>query len=131
VAIQNHLSKENVAVGNSMLVFMQNFGGTLMLSFAELIFTQALKNKMRIYAPDISAEDILAWGATGFRDYVPKKDLPGVLLAYGKAITTTLYLAVGTMVLAWCFTWGLGWKSVKGKEKARKAVAEEAIIEDV
>jgi hypothetical protein len=118
-------------VGNAILVFMQNFGGTLMLSFAELIFTQALKNKMRIYAPDISAEDILVWGATGFRDYVPKMDLPGVLLAYDKAIATTLYLAAGSMVMAWCFTWGLGWKSIKAKEKAKKAVAEEAITEDV
>jgi hypothetical protein len=114
-----------------MLVFMQNFGGTLMLSFAELIFTQALEKKMRINAPEISAADILAWGATGFRDYVPKENLPGVLLAYDKAITTTLYLAVGTMVMAWCFTWGLGWKSIKAKEKAKEAVAEEAIIEDV
>jgi hypothetical protein len=114
-----------------MLVFMQNFGGTLMLSFAELIFTQALKKKMGLYAPDISAEDILTWGATGFRDYVPQKYLPGVLLAYDKAITTTLYLASGSMVMAWCFTWGLGWKSVKGKEEAKEAVSEEAIIEDV
>jgi hypothetical protein len=62
-----------------------------MLSFTKLIFTQALHNEMRIYAPKISAADILAWGATGFRDYVPKENLPGVLFAYNKAITTTLY----------------------------------------
>jgi hypothetical protein len=114
-----------------MLVFMQNFGGTLMLSFAELFFTQALENEMRIYAPKISAADILDWGATGFRDYVSKESLPGVLLAYNEAITTTLYLAVGAMVMAWCLTWGLGWKGVKPKEKTKEVVAEEAIAEDV
>jgi hypothetical protein len=113
-----------------MLVFMQNFGGTLMLSFAELIFTQALKKNMQIYAPKISATDILSWGATGFRDHVPEENLPGVLFAYNKAITTTLYLAVSTVSMAWCFTWGLGWKSVKAKEKAKEAVVEEAINED-
>jgi hypothetical protein len=114
-----------------MVVFMQNFGGTLMLSFADLIFTQALKNKMRIYAPEISAADILVWGATGFRNYVPKESLPGVLLAYDKAITTTLYLAVGTMAMGWCFTWGLGWKNIKAKQKPKEAVAEEALAKDV
>lgn len=113
-----------------MLVFMQNFGGTLMLSFAELIFTQALENKMNEYAPEISAADVLAWGATGFREFVPAESLPDVLLAYDKAITTTMYLAVGSMIAAWCFTWGLGWKSVKEKETSKDAVAEEAITED-
>jgi hypothetical protein len=113
-----------------MLVFMQNFGGTLMLSFAELIFTQTLKNKMNEYAPEISAADVLVWGATGFRQFVPTKSLPGVLLAYDKAITTTLFLAVGSMIMAWCFTWGLGWKSVKGKKKSKDAAAEEAVSED-
>lgn len=109
-----------------MLVFMQNFGGTLMLSFAELIFTQALENKMREYAPEISAADILSWGATGFRDYVPKENLPGVLLAYDKAITTTLYLAVAMMAVGWCFTWGLGWKNIKA-DKRNEASTEETI----
>ena len=112
-----------------MLIFMQNFGGTLMLSFAELIFTQVLKNEMRIHAPQISASDILAWGATGFRDHVTKADLPGVLFAYDKAVTTTMYLSVGSMVMAWCFNWGLGWKSVKAKENAKEAVLEEANTE--
>ncbi|KAH8807090.1 major facilitator superfamily domain-containing protein [Xylogone sp. PMI_703] len=130
VAVQNHLSKENVAIGTSMLVFMQNFGGTLMLSFAELIFTQVLENRMRVYAPNISAADILAWGATGFREHIPRDNLPGVLLAYDKAITTTLYLAVGTMVAAWCFAWGLGWKNIKTKEKGKEVVSEGAIVGD-
>jgi hypothetical protein len=112
-----------------VLVFTQNFGGTLMLSFAELIFTQSLERKMKIYAPETSAADILAWGATGFRDYVLKEDLPDVLLAYDKAITNTLYLGLGTMVMAWCFTWGLGWKSIKAK-KEKDALAEEGTVEE-
>lgn len=114
-----------------MLVFMQNFGGTLMLSFADLIFTRTLEQNLHKYAPKISGAEVLAWGATGFRDHVPKETLPGVLLAYDKAVTTTLYLAVGAMAMAWCFTWGLGWKSVKSKEKAKEAIAEEGILEKV
>jgi hypothetical protein len=112
-----------------MLVFMQNFGGTLMLAFADLIFTQPLEQKLHKYAPEISGTEVLAWGATGFRDHVPKDTLPGVLLAYDKAITTALYLVVGAMVMSWCFTWGLGWKSVKAKEMAKEAIAEEGIHE--
>lgn len=130
LAIQNSLPKEHVAVGTSMIVFMQNFGGTLMLSFGELVFIQALKNKILMYAPDVSAADVIIWGATGFRDHVSKKNLPGVLMAYDKAIISTLYLAVGCMVLAFCFTWGLGWKKVQSKAQDKEETAGEKDIKE-
>lgn len=116
-----------------MIVFMQNFGGTLILSFGELIFTQVLGNKMRIYAPEINTADIISWGATGFRDHVARDSLYGVLLAYDRAITTTLYLSVGCMAMAWGFTWGLGWKSVKKpKQENKQEIAEKsAVAEEV
>jgi hypothetical protein len=100
-------------IGNSILIFTQNFGGILFLSLAELIFTHTLSTSMAVYAPDISTQDILDWGATGFRDHVSKDEFPGVLRAYNKAVTTTLYLAVGGIAVACVSSCGMGWKSVK------------------
>lgn len=96
-----------------MLVFTQNFGGTIFLSFADLIFQHTLSTSMAKYAPDVNTQDILTCGATGFRDHVSKEDFPGVLMAYDKAITTTFYLAMGAAAMATVGSCGLGWKSVK------------------
>jgi hypothetical protein len=100
-------------IGNSILVFTQNFGGILFLSLAELIFKHTLSMSMAIYAPNINTQNILDWGATGFRDHVSKDEFPEVLKAYNKAVTTTLYLAVGGVAVACMSSCGMGWKSVK------------------
>jgi hypothetical protein len=100
-----------------MLVFTQNFGGTIFLSFAELVFSHTLATSITQSAPNVSTQDILSWGATGFRQRLSNEDLPGVLTAYNNAIITALYIATGAAVMAFVGSFGLGWKSVK-KAKA-------------
>lgn len=121
LAIQNNLPRESIAIGNSMMVFTQNFGGTVFLSFAELIFSHTLSTSMASDAPGIEVQDILSWGATGFRDHVARDDLPGVLVAYNKATTVTFYLGTAAAAVACIGSSALGWKSVKKPAVISKA----------
>lgn len=102
-----------MAIGNSMLVFTQNFGGAVFLSFAELIFSNTLATSMTKYAPSVDTQDILTWGATGFREHISGADFTNVLTAYNEAIVATLYLGTGAAVMAFLVSGALGWKSVK------------------
>lgn len=76
-------------------------------------FTNGLTTSMKTFAPNVSAETVVAAGASAFRDVVPKAELGRVLLAYNQAIQQTFYLAAGAAAMTLVFCWGMGWKSVK------------------
>jgi hypothetical protein len=106
----------------SVLVFFQTFGSALFLSFAQTVLSAGLKNALPVYAPNVNAQVVINAGATGFRSVVPPDLVPGVILAYNKAVNEVFYLTTGAMGAAFLCSWGMGWKSVK---KA-KVVAPEA-----
>ena len=97
----------------ALVIFAQFFGGTLFLTFAETDFTNGLKKAIPIFAPNVSAEAVIAAGASAVRDVVPDAELGGVLMAYNQAVKHTFYLATGAAAATLVFCWGMGWKSVK------------------
>ena len=122
VAIQTALPHDEISVGMALLIFAQTFGGALFLTFAETDFTNSLTRAMRILAPEVSAETVIAAGASAVRGVVPRAELAGVLLAYNQAVQHTFYLAAAAAAVTLVFCWGLGWKSVK-KAKVTKPEA--------
>jgi hypothetical protein len=122
VAVQNVVKPELNAVATSALVFMQGFGSALFLSFAQTTFSSALRDAIPHFAPEVDVQMVIDAGATAIRDVVPKASLKGVLLAYNQAVSHVFYLAVGTGVGTFIFSWGMGWKNIK----AKKTVAPEA-----
>jgi len=97
----------------SLVMFSQNMGAALFVSFAQTILSTTLTHELPILAPGINVEAVIAAGASNFRDVVPKALLRGVLLAYDKAIDRVFYLAAGSAVAGFVAAWGMGWKSVK------------------
>lgn len=108
IAIQHALPPQMSALGISLAMFGQTFGGSLFLTLAKLVFSAGLDAGLREYAPAVSAEAVTAAGATGFRDVVPANLLSQVLLAYCKGIDHTFYLAVGASGATFLFAWGMG-----------------------
>ncbi|CAI7608057.1 unnamed protein product [Penicillium glandicola] len=115
IAIQNTLSPQQGTLGISLAVFGQTFGGSLFLTFANLVFESGLRTGLGEYAPAVETQAVVVAGATGFRDVVSKKDLPGVVSAYSLAIDHVFYLAVGTSVAMFLFAFGMGWRKIKTK----------------
>ncbi|KAJ5709837.1 hypothetical protein N7493_009429 [Penicillium malachiteum] len=124
IAIQNAVKGDDVSTAMAMMTCAQTFGGSIFLAVAEVIFAQGLKNGIPEYAPSVSAEVVIQAGATGFRQVVSAQDLPGVLMAYAKSVDQVFYLNVALSCVQFFFAWGVGWRSVKGKEE--KEVAEQA-----
>ena len=97
----------------AIAIFSQTLGGALFLSLAQTIFTNGLTATLPTSAPGVDPQTVIAAGASGVRGAVTRVQLPGVLLAYNKAINEDFYLAAGASVAIFGFAWGMGWKSVK------------------
>ena len=77
---------------------------------------------MATFAPKVSADTVIAAGASSFRKAVPTAEIAGVLLAYNQAVQHTFYLAAGAAAATFVFGWGMGWKSVKKAKGAKSEV---------
>ncbi|GAB1207222.1 hypothetical protein APSETT445_005935 [Aspergillus pseudonomiae] len=108
VAIQHALPPQTSALGISLAMFGQTFGGSLFLTLAKLVFSAGLDAGLRENAPSVSIEAVTGAGVTGFRDVVPATLLSQVLLAYSKGVGHTFYLAAGASAATFCFAWGMG-----------------------
>lgn len=88
IAIQNPLPPEQIAHGFSLTVFGQTFGGSFFLTFANIIFSNSLLSGLRMYAPTVDGQAVIAAGVTDFRQVVAPESLLGVLQAYSSGVIT-------------------------------------------
>lgn len=88
-AVQHTLDQSKMAVGTSLVVFSQFFGGALILALAETDFSSSLRSALKEYAPSVDPALIFDVGATGVRKAVTSEQLPGVLMAYNQAVRNT------------------------------------------
>lgn len=115
VAVQNTLPPPLIPTAMALVVFASTFGGALLLSFADTIFTNSLSSLIRKNLPDQNAEAIVAAGVTGFRAIVSKADLPAVLSAYNTSIVRIFYMVTALGITCFFTAWGLGWKDIRKK----------------
>jgi len=97
----------------SLVAFCQTLGGALFLSFAQTGFNTGLGEALHQYAPEVSAAEVAAIGATQFRHLLPKESIPGVIKSYNQSINHVFYIAAGAAVASFVVAWGIGWKSIK------------------
>jgi hypothetical protein len=100
----------------SILMFTQTLSGAVFLTFSDVIFSTGLKTLIPKYEPDVSAQVVIAAGATGIRDVVSDQNLPGVLKAYAKSVDHVFYLVAAMGVVAFVFSFGMGWKDIRKKK---------------
>ncbi|KUJ12632.1 MFS multidrug transporter [Mollisia scopiformis] len=122
VAISGALSAAENSIGMALLIFAQQFGGSVWLAVASTIFTNGLNKSLAKYAPEVDPKVVVNAGATGYRSVVPASAVPGVIQAYSQAVNYAFYLAAACGVAYFVFSWGMGWKSVKKPKKVEPAV---------
>ncbi|CZR62766.1 related to transporter (major facilitator superfamily) [Phialocephala subalpina] len=115
-AVQYTLDHSKMAVGTSLVVFSQFFGGALILALAETDFSSSLRSTLKEYAPSVDPALVVAAGATGIRKAVTSEQLPGVLKAYNQAVTNTFILGCAASGVAFLAAWGMGLKRTKKSE---------------
>jgi hypothetical protein len=105
-------AKENATAVSVANLFMQ-FGVAVAISASQTIFHSRLPNLLAQYAPGVDIDAILNAGATQVRDLLSPDQLPGLLTAYNKALTTMFYLPVASSALAFLVGFGLPWTWIK------------------
>lgn len=128
VAVQNTLPDSIVSVSTSLLTFMQTLGGAVMLSLGEVVFSNSLTTSLLKYAPGVNPEVIVEAGATGIRTVITDPtELAEVLVAYSKSVDSNFYFAVGCAGVCFFLAWGMGWKDIRKKPKAKRPTPEEQV----
>jgi len=115
IAVQVVLNSKDMPTGNAIAIFFNSLGGAISISVAQNIFSNGLNNYIPVYAPEVSPSVVIQAGATYLRGAVSAASLPGVLLAYMKALNESYIIPIavgGIATLCACF---VEWKSVKGK----------------
>ncbi|KAI9691805.1 MAG: hypothetical protein M1822_007877 [Bathelium mastoideum] len=115
-AVQVVLSAKDMPSGNAITIFFNTLGGAVSISAAQNIFLNKLIQELPKYAPDVNPQVVVAAGATHIREVVTPQQLPGVLAAYDKAVTTAFILPVVTGGICFLFSLLMEWRSVKGKK---------------
>lgn len=121
IAVQNTLPPAQTAVAMALIMFSQNFGGALFLSFSETIFTNSLTTLIPEYAPSVEPQTVIDAGATGFRGSISSSVFANVLLAYFQSVDRVFYLTAGASVACFIFAWGNGWVDIRKKKEVSKA----------
>ena len=122
IAVQTVLPKEQVAIGITLLAFIQFLGGTIFVAVCQNLLQNKLITGLTGKVTDFDPARIAKLGATSLRELVPTEQLPLVLDVYNDALRSVWYVALGLSCLIFLGSFGLEWKSVK-KDKAQKSVA--------
>lgn len=122
-----------------------NLGSTVAISISQSIFHNYLPPLLSQYAPGVNATSVLEAGAANIRGLVAPEQLPGLLIAYSKALTQMFvstpnpwhvnmvltlldqYLPAACSALACLASIWLGWERVKteGEKGDETAKTEE------
>ena len=124
VAVQNTLSPAQIPTAMSLLVFSQNFGGALFLSFADTAFTNSLRTLIKQDAPGVDVKAVIGAGAYGFQRVVPPGSLANVLRAYASGVDRIFYMCAALSAMCFAFSWAMGWVDIR-KESTKPAETTE------
>ncbi|KAL6238394.1 hypothetical protein BDW75DRAFT_237494 [Aspergillus navahoensis] len=134
LAVQNGVAPDDLSTAMGILTFSQTFGGSVFLAVASVIFSEGLKAQIPRHAPGVDPQQVIAAGATGFRNIVGDGDLEGVLKGYSGAIDWVFYLVAGLAVAQFAASWGIGWVDIrpkaKGQTKENEGLAEKVKDEE-
>ncbi|KAH6842670.1 major facilitator superfamily domain-containing protein [Chaetomium sp. MPI-CAGE-AT-0009] len=118
LAVQAALSPADLAMGNSVVIFVQSLGTAITLAISDAIFQGNLESGLSEQVPTADVAAIIAAGATHFRSIIDEQDLPGVLAAYSVSINRVFYLAAGVSGFGIITSLGMGWVNVSKKRPA-------------
>ena len=112
IAAQTVLSKQDVPVGASLMIFAQSLGGAIFISVGQSVFTNRLASGLD-QIPGINPQALINAGATNLRSIVTPQQLDSVLVIYNQALTRAFDVALGVSCAAILGALAVEWKSVK------------------
>src|SRR5882672_9616298 len=124
--MQKALPPAQIAVGMTLLIFGQTFGGALFLALAQTVFGHSLVDHLKDHAPTVDPQTVIAVGATAFRKVVRPDQIVGVLESYNLALNDVFFLSTGAAVGTFIFALGMGWVDIRKKEATDRTITAAA-----
>lgn len=123
VAVQSVLSLDQIAVGSALVSASQSLGGAVFVSVGNGVLLNELYDAA---LPGVDINAVIVAGATGFRTFLPKEQLPALLNVYNQALRKVFLMGIVFSGLAFLAALCLEWRSVKGEkgEKGEKGDSE-------
>ena len=116
IAAQTVLPLEDIPIGTATVMFAQLFGGSLMVSVAQNVFSNALVTNLLATVPDLNPASVVQSGLTNLLGVVGQDSIGKVLVAYNTAITKTFQIPLVLSCLSLFGALLMEWRSVKGKK---------------
>ena len=129
LAAQVVLSRRDVSIGASLMIFAQSLGGAIFISVGQNI----LSNKLAAGLEQLGGLDpaaVVSTGATDIRNIVPPNLLPQVLEIYNSAIRNTWYAGLAMACFTIIGALLMEWRSVKKDKKGSPEAQVENAIGD-
>lgn len=114
--MQNALPPAQIAIGMTLLIFGQTFGGALFVALAQTVFSHSLLDYLKENAPTVDPQTVIAVGATSFRNIVEPDQIVGILESYNSALNNVFFLSTGAAVGTFIFALGMGLVDIRKKE---------------
>lgn len=121
--MQKVLPPAQIAVGMTLLIFGQTFGGALFLALAQTVFSRSLVGHLKHHAPTVDPQTVIAAGATAFRKILKPDQIAGILQVYNLALNDVFFLSTGAAVGTFIFALGIGWVDIRKKEATNATIA--------
>ncbi|KAK5656797.1 hypothetical protein OQA88_4345 [Cercophora sp. LCS_1] len=110
------LKGKDVALGSSLIMFLQVMSGTIMVSVGQNLFTQRLGSSLAASAPGVSLDVVLSAGNEEIaqkmgRIYGPEQ-VAGILTAYNESIVYVFFFAMILACLTIIGSVGMEWRNI-------------------
>ena len=128
VAAQTVLSRRDVSIGASLMVFSQSLGGAIFISVGQNVLDNKLASGLATLG-NIDPAAVVSSGATEIRNIVPPELLPEVIELYNDALRSTFDVGVAMACFTIIGALYMEWRNVKqGKQKKPSEAAVESKV---
>lgn len=112
-AIQASIPLSDVPVASGIMFFFGELGSAVFMAISQTILLNKLLPKIQRLDPTLTANDLLAAGATGLRNLVGTDLLPSVLVAYSKSLQAVFQTAAALAAVATIMPFAVEWISLR------------------
>lgn len=125
LAAQAVLSRRDVSIGASLMVFSQSLGGAIFISVGQNILSNKLAAGLEALG-GVNPAAVVSTGATDIRNIVPAHLLPQVLEIYNSAIVDAFYAGLAMACFTIIGALAMEWRNIKKNKQQKPAELEAA-----
>jgi hypothetical protein len=129
------LEGKNVALGTSLIMFLQVLSGTIMISVGQNLFSQRLGSILASSAPSVDIKAVLAAGNEGLVEKMSRiydyQLVDDIMMAYNQSIAYVFRFALILSCLTIVGSLGIEWRNInKERDVKRSTASSEALAGD-